>query len=97
MQTRRFTNVIKQALLFRRSSLFRKSISLIAGKTARKVSARSWLVRTSHRDFVTIVELRHAPGRQNKCVGQFKAGYRGAILAHEAPIIMAAEQCHQDF
>src|SRR5882672_4304537 len=93
---RQLAHKLKRILLLLIPSFSRERISLIARKTSRKIGARSWLVRTGHPNFITVVKLRHTSGRQHKCVRQFKTGYGRALLAHEAPIIVAAEQCDQD-
>src|SRR5712671_5965383 len=93
---RHLAHKLKHILLLLIPSFSSKRISLIARKTSRKIGARSWLFRTGHPNFITVVKLRHTSSRQHKCVRQFKTGYGCALLAHEAPIIVAAEQCDQD-
>src|SRR6266481_5986649 len=93
---RHLAHKLKRILLRLIPSFSSERISLIARKTSRKIGARSWLVQTGHPNFIAVVKLRHASGRQHKCVRQFKTGYGCALLAHEAPIIVASEQCHQD-
>src|SRR5712671_4788654 len=92
---RHLAHKLEGFLLLITSPLFGKRISPIARKTARKISARSWLVRAGHAEFVAVVELRHAAGGQNKCIRQFEAGNSCTLLAHEAPIIVAAQQRHK--
>src|SRR5882672_5650030 len=96
MEMRHRAHKLERVLLFTSPALLRKSISLIARKSAGKIRARSWLVRASHANLVTIVELRHTASRQNECVGQFETGDCRALLAHEAAIIVPAEQRYQD-
>src|SRR6266849_6007379 len=95
MQIRHCAHKLECVLLFTSPALLRKSISLIARKSAGKIRARSWLVPASHADLVTIVELWHAASGQHECVGQFETGDGRAFLAHEAAIIMPPEQRYQ--
>src|SRR6267154_6909387 len=93
---RHLAHKLKRILLLLIPAFSSERISLIARKTSRKIGARSWLVRTGHPNFITVVKLRHTSGRQHKCVRQFKTGYGCALLAHDATIIVAAEQCDED-
>src|ERR1051326_5550270 len=88
---------VKQLLLFFRAARCRKSISLVTGKTARKIAARGGLVRTFHCDLVAVVELRHATRRQDKRIREFQTGDRRAFLTHEATVIVTAEKCDENF
>src|SRR5260370_18621868 len=96
MEMRHRAHKLERVLLLTSPALLCKRISLIARKSAGKIRARSWLVRASHANLVTIVELWHTASGQHECVGQFEAGDGGAFLAHEAAIIVAPEQRYQD-
>src|SRR5258708_21519283 len=96
MEMRHRAHKLERVLLVTSPALLRKSISLIARKSAGKIRARSWLVRAGHANLVTIVELWHSASGQNECVGQFKTGDCRALLAHEAAIIVPPEQRYQD-
>src|ERR1700687_5094340 len=96
MEMRHRAHKLERVLLLTGPALLRKSTSLITGKSAGKIRARSWLVRASHANLVAIVELWDAASGQHECVGQFETGDCRALLAHEAAIIVPSEQRYQD-
>src|SRR6266850_7767379 len=96
MQTRYLANVVKNILLFPCATLFCKSISLVTGETAGKISARRRFIRTGHRDLVAVRELWHTARSHDKRIRQFETRNRRALLAHEAPVIVSAQESYQD-
>src|SRR5205085_557259 len=85
-------DVVEEFLLFGRAPRAREGVAGVAGEAAGEVSARGRFVRAGHADLVAVVELRHAARREDEGVREFRARHARASLAHEAPVVVAADE-----
>src|SRR5437763_681788 len=85
-------DVVEEFLLFGRAPRAREGVAGVAGEAAGEVSARGRLVRAGHAYLVAVVELRHAARREDEGVREFRASDGRAPLAHEAPVVVAADE-----
>src|SRR5205085_7967866 len=88
-------DVVEEFLLFGRAPRAREGVAGVAGEAAGEVSARGRLVRAGHAYLVAVVELRHAARREDEGVREFRASDGRASLAHEAPVVVAADERDQ--
>src|SRR5436305_12528162 len=84
--------VIEEFLLFGRAPLAREGVARVTREAAGEVFARGRLVRPGHADLVAVVKLRHAARRQDEGVCEFRSRDGRAALAHEAPVVVAADE-----
>src|SRR5436305_6469637 len=85
-------DVVEEFLLFGRAPRVCEGVAAVAREAAGEVRARGRLARPGHAYLVAVVELRHAARRADEGVREVRASDGRASLAHEAPVVVAADE-----
>src|SRR5271165_5937776 len=77
------------------ATTFAKCVLCVAGPSAGKIPPVVWIAASLHGDFISVVELRNSPQRQDQAKGAEKPFRRTARLAGEARHVVIRKKRNQ--